>query len=317
MSRSTQGRITKWSQGGGVGTIVGDDGRKYFLAASVLRKSKLLTYESGNGQRRGRGGEVLNTVSVVDEVALEKRMWCFEWQPSRRGPGFDPEITSIWRGASVEELSYKYVQRRAAEAEEAEQLRRAIATAKTRGACGDDGEEMWGRDGYRQRIRPPRGGRGRSRDRDDRQVAVTARVFERPPRSGENAVLPRREQHESGVGRENAQRRPSPKRGGRPSIVNERPSRGGAKAPPRPQEEEEPPLRAEKNRHQCMEQVIAYLLDQDLGKFTSVFRKEGCDDMEILRELEDEDLRDLGLGVGHIRRFRRGIPEPESNSTLL
>ena len=39
------------------------------------------------------------------------------------------------------------------------------------------------------------------------------------------------------------------------------------------------------------------------------------DDMEILRELEDEDLRDLGLGVGHIRRFRRGIPEP--NTTLL
>ena len=67
----------------------------------------------------------------------------------------------------------------------------------------------------------------------------------------------------------------------------------------------------------CPNDVIAYLVDQDLGKFASVFRKEGCDDMEILRELEDEDLRDLGLGVGHIRRFRRGIPEPESNSTLL
>lgn len=52
-------------------------------------------------------------------------------------------------------------------------------------------------------------------------------------------------------------------------------------------------------------QVTHFLLQSKLSQFCDALLLEGFDDMTTLREAEDEELKAMGMGMGHIKRLRR------------
>eukprot|EP00662_Eupelagonemidae_sp_cell21_P008520 gene8520-47213_t len=96
MHRPRSGVIHRWTSGsntpgrGGVGTMVGDDGTKYFLCAPVLRQHGMLTQVADASHASG-------VATTVEEVVLEPRVWGFNARISRNKPGGDPEVFRIWR----------------------------------------------------------------------------------------------------------------------------------------------------------------------------------------------------------------------------
>ena len=61
---------------------------------------------------------------------------------------------------------------------------------------------------------------------------------------------------------------------------------------------------------------IARLLEElGLGQYAKVFAENDID-AEILSELTDADLKDLGLSLGHRRKLMKALAEQDAGTTL-
>jgi len=56
-------------------------------------------------------------------------------------------------------------------------------------------------------------------------------------------------------------------------------------------------------------EVTLFLQSAGLEQYTSILLRNGFDDMDTLLDVEDSDLRDLGMPRGHILRFRKRLQE--------
>ena len=54
-------------------------------------------------------------------------------------------------------------------------------------------------------------------------------------------------------------------------------------------------------------EVVELLEKNNLRQFTARLMEEGFDDLDVLAEADDEDLRDAGMGRGHIIKLRRAL----------
>ena len=54
-------------------------------------------------------------------------------------------------------------------------------------------------------------------------------------------------------------------------------------------------------------EVLDLLKDARLSEFGEAILKEGYDTNDTLQEIDDHELREMGMGNGHIRRLRKAL----------
>eukprot|EP00663_Eupelagonemidae_sp_cell21sb_P005469 gene5469-6703_t len=90
-----EGMVKIWNSRDGCGQVIGDDGRSYFLRASVLKECEHWEWvpKGGKGGKGGKWGKVRSVDNIIREPS---RLWIFRYQESADDK--DPVITSIRRG---------------------------------------------------------------------------------------------------------------------------------------------------------------------------------------------------------------------------